>query len=143
MIIASTVLIALSACAHAPQQPMANAGGQLARESLTIFSTVLGKHFTCEIAPELLPAEPTWLGPGSGPPPIAIDEAVALSRSDISRYFTYSDSWRLRSVELHTMCCPDRWYYLVNWLPVGATGDALGIPVLMSGRTIELTRDAQ
>jgi hypothetical protein len=140
---ASSILLTLSACAHIPYETAVSPGGHLLRESLTIFSTVLGQDFTCDLGPEILPAEPAWLGPGSGPPPVTIDEAVALSRPEISRYFNDTASWQVRSVELRSLCCPEKWYYIVNWLPVGATGDALGIPVLMSGQTVALTRDSE
>lgn len=143
LIAASSVLALLLGCAHASPAEASSPAGQETSKSVVVNSTVLGDRFTYKIAPESLTTEPEWAGPGSGPAPITMDAAIALAERDISKYFADVENWRVKRVELRSLCCPERWFYIVSWLPAGARGDALGIPVLMSGHTIPLTRDVE
>jgi hypothetical protein len=70
-----------------------------------------------------------------------MEQAVDISRREIPRYFPDVPTWEVRGVSLQSLCCPRKWYYVIKWLPPSASGDALSIPVLLSGRALELIRN--
>jgi len=141
----SLVLIALASlvngCSHAGTIPDTRPAAQIVSEALTSWSTVKGQHLRSDITLDMLAAEPEWLGPEVGSPPVSIEQAVAISQRELSGYFPDVVGWRLTGVRLHSLCCPDRWFYVVSWLPDDVAGDSLSIPVLMSGRAVKLRRD--
>jgi hypothetical protein len=67
-----------------------------------------------------------------------VEEAVRISRTQIVKYFPEPREWLLLGVDLNSFYPGPKWYYKVSWRPRGDTGDALEIPVLMSGQTVAL-----
>src|SRR5207249_7415339 len=113
------ILGVVVACSRPVLTPLIQQVGQITRESVNAYTTVLGRRLTYSVSSESLPDEPTWAGPGAGPPPLSMEQAVEISRREVPRCFPGVPTWEVRSVSLHSLCCPRKWYYVVQWLPPG------------------------
>ncbi len=83
--------------------------------------------------------EPAWNPIVAPEPPLAISDAVDITRGEIHRYDQPELEWRAHEIILREIG-PDRWLYLVRWNafePQGRGSHNLLIPVLMSGQTIK------
>lgn len=100
---------------------------------------VLGKPLKWTLSTEMLKRTPPWTNQESSSPPISLDRAIAISKQEVPKYFTNAADWAVREITVETLGQHDKWYYVVGWLPPEANGDALEIPVLMSGVALPLT----
>jgi hypothetical protein len=107
---------------------------------MTSYQNPLGRSLTWTVTKEDLEASPAWADPTKDVPPLSVADAVSLSQDEIPTYFPDVDTWVLEDVALHTLGVEGRgkWFYVVSWRAKGSTGDALGIPVLMSGVAVAL-----
>ena len=118
-------------------------GGWTTHLSMSSYQNPLGKRLTWTVTTDDLDAVPLWIDPSENPPPLSVSAAVALSRAEIPKYFPDVSTWSLEDVALHTLGEGNsgRWFYVVSWRAEGSTGDALGIPILMSSQPVALSPD--
>jgi hypothetical protein len=140
VLVVLTCAALLSACSGAGKKSLTYSGS-ITHERMTSYQNPLGKPLTWTVAKEDLEASPPWADPTKDPPPLSVTNAVSLSRNEIATYFPDVETWFLEDVALHTLGVEGRgrWFYVVSWRAKGSTGDALGIPVLMSGLVVALT----
>jgi hypothetical protein len=86
----------------------------------------------------MLLSEPPWGGPGTGPPPLSMDDAVRIAKEEIPTYLGDPVDLKVTGVELRSLCCPERWFYVVSFYLPKELGDSLPIPVLLSGHAVKL-----
>jgi len=123
--------------------PEKTSQGVVESESLSSFNTVLGQKWIWTISSLDLRDQPTWDGPGSTAPPLSMERAVGIAHKELLRYVPSAETWTVREVDLRSLGHPRRWLYVIGWLPEGAAGDVFDVPVLMSGRPVQVTRDVE
>jgi hypothetical protein len=99
---------------------------------------VLGNEISFSVGNKELNGSPEWLNPESDPPPLAIAEAVRISRSELNRYVPNPEEWQVTAVDLRRLDARAQWFYVVDWRSrkPGHVGDGVSIPVLMNGRAV-------
>ena len=86
-------------------------------------------------------AGPQWHDPGTTPPPLAVQDAITISYSELSDYFPEVELWDLQDIWLNSFG-PGKWFYVVSWKARGTVVENdLEIPVLMDGRAVKLVTE--
>ena len=135
--------LTLMSCSRAELRPQIADPGTTVSESYSSFLSAGGQRWTYTVSSEYLASEPTWGGPGSGPAPLSLDDAVLIAKQEVHKYFPGSPEPKVAEVEMHSLCCPDRWFYVIGFGPLSRGEDLLAIPVLFSGKAIELTLETE
>src|SRR5437867_6434954 len=137
-LVACGALAVVAACRGA-MEPVDMTNGVIS-ETVGFYSYVLGHSWAATIDSASLSSEPAWSGPGTVPPPLAMDMAVEISRHELVKYGSKAQAWKVARASLYSVCCPEKWFYVIGWLPPGSSGEPLEIPVLLSGKAVELVR---
>ncbi len=137
------LLIAAStlACAGAARYPQLKwpycPGSSLTSSS----STVMEKRLGWQVCESNINAGPQWHDPGTTPPPLAVQDAITISYSELSDYFPEVELWDLQDIWLNSFG-PGKWFYVVSWKARGTVVENdLEIPVLMDGRAVKLVTE--
>lgn len=85
--------------------------------------------------------DPKWADNAAAPVPLTVDEAIAKSRTALSRVDGAETHWRLRAAGL-TRIFEDRWVYDVEW-EVPGSNKAIRNVVTLSGRVVDTISKAQ
>ncbi len=103
-----------------------------------------GKSFRFSVYEDDLDASPKWANPESTRPPLSLQDAVEVARSELPAYVSKPKRWFLDQVTLEAVPDqPGHWYYVVDWLlQHSERTEAVTIPVLMNGKAIVGELDA-
>ncbi len=105
--------------------------------SISSYSTVMEKRLAWQVCKPDVIAGPQWHDPETTSPPLAMQDAIRISYSELSDYFPEVEQWDLEEIWLNSFG-PGNWFYVVSWRAQGTFGDDLGIPVLMDGKAVKL-----
>jgi hypothetical protein len=129
-------------CSHPVLTPEVEQVGRVLSQSTSSFASVAGRRWTYSVSSDELASEPDWAGPSFGLPPLSLEDAVTIARHEIPKYIETSEDLKVVRIEIESLCCPERWFYVISFRTPQLGDDSLSIPVLMSGRAVELQPDS-
>jgi len=135
------VIVTVIGCSRAVLTPQVQVGPAITTSTST-YMHLLEQGWEYSVSESDLADSPAWPDPFRDAVPLSVAQALSISRGEPVKYMPNVDTWDLAGIKLEPIGYESKWLYVVSWRPRGLKeGDNLDIPVLMSGRAIQLVRN--
>ena len=139
LIVVAVVILAVVSLRPARSSASTQKGDANAVTGFTMSFEFRGKSYSFELNAEGLSGTPGWEKPESGRPPLAVPEAIEVSKRQLIKYHPTIARWQIAGIDLSPVGTTSKWYYMISWRPEGGhVKDIFSVPVLMDGRPVTL-----